>query len=152
MTQSQTVAENGGQVLPLPFHLSMMCHSLAEARQFYTGILGCDERRATSTSAHFDLFGSQLTLHEVAGFNAETLQREVDAEDVPVPHFGGALDEDTFHAVAGRLREAGWSFILEPHKRFVDKGWEQWVLFVLDPSGNAIELKSFTKVPVGHWV
>lgn len=150
MTQQQT-ATNATPSSPLPFHLSMMCHSLAEARKFYSDILGCPERRATATSAHFDLFGSQLTLHEVEGFNAKTLQRQVDAEDVPVPHFGGAVDESSFHAIANRLNEAGWSFILEPHKRFVDKGWEQWVLFILDPSGNAIELKSFTKVPIGHW-
>jgi extradiol dioxygenase family protein len=152
MTEQQTVAEAGASAAALPFHLSTMCHSLAEARRFYGGILGCEERRATPTSVHFDLFGSQLTLHEVKDFNAETLQREVDAEEVPVPHFGGALDEVTFHGIAGRLREAGWSFVLEPHKRFIGKDWEQWVLFVLDPSGNAIELKSFTKAPVGRWV
>ena len=35
------------QSLPFPFHLSMMSHSLAAARKFYTGILGCEERRAT---------------------------------------------------------------------------------------------------------
>jgi extradiol dioxygenase family protein len=50
-----------------------------------------------------------------------------------------------------RPLQAGWNFILQPHRRFLGKGWEQWVLFVLDPSGNAIELKSFTQLPPGSW-
>ena len=124
------------QSLPFPFHLSMMSHSLAAARKFYTGILGCEERRATDSSVHLNFFGSQLTVHEVDGYNAQNLHREVDAEEVPVPHFGAALDEETFHEVALRLQEAGHDFVLLPHKRFLDKNWEQWVLFVLDPSGN----------------
>jgi uncharacterized protein len=151
MTQHQIIAEAGTNVLPMPFHLSTMSASLAETRRFYTGILGCEERRATRTSVHFDFFGSQLTVHQVADYNASNLHREVDAEDVPVPHFGAALDEATFHTVAQRLENAGWPFILEPHKRFLEKGHEQWVLFVLDPSGNAIEIKSFTKIASG-WI
>jgi hypothetical protein len=136
---------------PAPMHLSTMCHDLAAARRFYGGILGLEERRASAASIHFDWFGSQLTIHGVPDYNARNLHREVDAEDVPVPHFGAALGEAAFHAVAGRLREASWPFVLEPHKRFLDKGHEQWVLFVLDPSGNAIELKSFTRVAAGSW-
>jgi uncharacterized protein len=136
---------------PLPMHLSTICNSLDAAREFYGRLLGCKERRATGTSVHFDFFGSQLTLHEIKGHNATNFHREVDAEEVPVPHFGAALDEETFQKVADRLRKAEWSFVLNPHIRFVQKGWEQWVLFVLDPSGNAIELKSFTKIPRGTW-
>lgn len=147
---NRTAAPNVHAALA-PMHLSMPCHSLAEARSFYGGLLGCAERRATATSAHFDWFGSQLTLHEVEGYNARNLHREVDAEDVPVPHFGAALDEASFHAAADRLTRAGWSFVLQPHRRFLGKGWEQWVLFVLDPSGNAVELKSFTQLPPGSW-
>jgi extradiol dioxygenase family protein len=135
-----------------PFHLSTITHSLADARRFYGEILGCEEKRATGTSVHFDFCGSQLTLHEIKGYSAESVRRDVDAEDVPVPHFGAAIDEPAFHEIAGRLREAGWDFILEPHVRFADKNHEQWVLFVLDPSGNAIEIKSFTKAPPNTWM
>lgn len=73
-----------------PFHLSTITHSLDEARRFYADILGCEETRATPTSVHFDLWGSQLTLHEIAEYQAASAQREVDPEDVPVPHFGVA--------------------------------------------------------------
>lgn len=136
---------------PAPMHLSMLCHSLAEARRFYGEVLGCEERRANATSVHLDWFGSQLTLREVEGYSARNLHREVDAEDVPVPHFGAALDEASFHAAADRLTRAGWNFVLEPHGRFLGTRWEQWVLFVLDPSGHAIELKSFTRLHAGSW-
>jgi uncharacterized protein len=135
----------------MPMHLSMMCNDLDAARRFYGDLLGLEERRSTKTSVHFDWFGSQLTIHNVAGYNARHLHREVDAEDVPVPHFGAALDERRFHEVARHLGNVRWKFVLEPHKRFVGKHHEQWVMFVLDPSGNAIELKSFTQVPKGDW-
>jgi uncharacterized protein len=135
---------------PAPFHLSTITHSLDEARRFYGDILGCEEKRASPTSVHFDLWGSQLTLHEIADYQAASVQHEVDAEDVPVPHFGVALDEAGFHQIAGRLKEANWPFVLEPHQRFQGNGHEQWVLFVLDPSGNAIEITSlYPKQPPG---
>jgi extradiol dioxygenase family protein len=102
---NRTTAPNVQAALA-PMHLSMPCHSLAEARSFYGGLLGCSERRATATSAHLDWFGSQLTLHVVEDYNALNLHREVDAENVPVPHFGAALDEASFHAAADRLTQA----------------------------------------------
>lgn len=135
---------------PAPFHLSIITHSLDETRRFYADILGCEETRATPTSVRFDLWGNQLTLHEIAEYQAASMQREVDAENVPVPHFGVALDEADFHQIAGRLEEANWPFVLEPQQRFTDEGHEQWVLFVLDPSGNAIEITSlYPKQPPG---
>lgn len=135
----------------VPFHLSIPCHSLAEARRFYGQVLGCEERRATAASAHFDWFGSQLTIHEVDGYTADNLHREVAGEDVPVPHFGAALSHDAFEDAAERLARAEAQFVLPPHKRFIGTEWEQWVLFVLDPSGNAIEIKSFTNIPALKW-
>lgn len=133
------------------FHLSIPVTSLAETRKFYRDIVGVEERRASATSAHFDFFGSQLTCHEVPEFTAWNLWQEVDAEDVPVPHFGAALTYEQFARVRDSLAAHGIEFILKPHVRFVDKGHEQHVLFVADPTGHGIEIKSFTKVGVGEW-
>lgn len=133
------------------FHLSIPVTSLAETRSFYRDILGIAERRASATSAHFDFFGSQLTCHEVPDYSARSLWREVDAEDVPVPHFGAALTFEQFCRVRDSLLSHGTSLILQPHLRFIGKGHEQHVLFVADPSGHGIEIKSFTKVGVGEW-
>ena len=135
----------------VPFHLSIPVTSLAETRRFYRDVLGVEERRASATSAHFDFFGSQLTCHEVPDYNALNLWREVDAEDVPVPHFGAALSFEQFCGVRDRLLDSSVKFICQPHLRFVGKGHEQHVLFVADPSGHGIEIKSFTRVSVGNW-
>jgi extradiol dioxygenase family protein len=93
-----------------PFHLSTIVRDLAEARHFYSTILGRPELRATPTSLHLDFWGSQLTLHGIPGFNAEALHREVDAEIVPVPHFGSAISLEEFHEVADRLNTGSSSF------------------------------------------
>jgi uncharacterized protein len=134
------------------FHLSMCCGDLGKARHFYKDVLGLEERRCTQTSIHIDFYGSQLTLHHVPGYDAGNIHREVDAEDVAVPHYGAGLTEAEFHAAAKRLKDAGVAFFQEPHVRFKGKPHEQWVLFVFDPSNNAIELKSFINVAQGEWI
>jgi len=45
--------------------------------------------------------------------------------------------------LAGRLRRAGVQFIIEPYVRFAGQAGEQATMFLLDPSGNALEFKSF---------
>lgn len=74
-----------------PFHLSMCVNDLDSTRNFYKNLLGIEERRTTKSSIHLDFYSCQLTFHEVPGCSAKSIQREVDAEDVPVPHFGVAL-------------------------------------------------------------
>ena len=44
---------------------------------------------------------------------------------------------------AERLRAAGWRFELEPYVRFEGLPGEQGTFFVRDPSGNALEFKTF---------
>lgn len=134
-----------------PFHLSLCINDMEEARHFYTNILGIEERRASKTSVHFDFFGCQLTCHEVPGYSAKNIQREVDAEDVPVPHFGTALSYKVFETVKERLIAHNTNFIKKPRIRFLKTGHEQHVMFIEDPSGHGIEIKSFTNAPVGTW-
>ncbi len=134
-----------------PFHLSMCVSDLEATRYFYKEILGVEERRATETSVHFNFFGSQLTCHVVPEFHAYTLRREVDAEDVPVPHFGAALSYSDFQRVVARLEMHKIPCLLPPHLRFIGKGHEQHVVFIEDPSGHGIEIKSFTRIPSGEW-
>lgn len=134
-----------------PFHLSLCATNLKQTRHFYKEILGVEERRASKTSVHFNFFGSQLTFHEIDGFRVDSLAREVDAEDVPVPHLGAALSYEAFDKIQARLTELRVNFVLMPHLRFIGKGHEQHVLFLEDPSGYGIEIKSFTKVGKGEW-
>jgi extradiol dioxygenase family protein len=48
-----------------------------------------------------------------------------------------------WEAMAQKLKDAGTSFIIEPHVRFKGEVGEQATMFFLDPSGNALEFKSF---------
>ena len=135
----------------LPFHLSICVNDLETTRGFYRDILGLEERRASKTSAHFNFYGCQLTCHHYPGFDAKNVQREVDAENVPVPHFGVALSFEEFEKLRLSLIENGAKFVLKPHLRFLRTGHEQHVMFVEDPSGHGIELKSFTRVRAYNW-
>jgi len=45
--------------------------------------------------------------------------------------------------LAAKLKQAGIEFIIEPHIRFRGEPGEQATMFFLDPSGNALEFKSF---------
>ncbi len=128
---------------PLPrFHLAFPVHDLAEARRFYGEIIGCPEGRSADDWVDFDLYGHQIVAHLV-GNRSERVTNPVDGDDVPVPHFGVLLEPDDWHVLAGRLKAARVEFVIEPHTRFPGEPGEQSTMFVLDPSGNALEFKSF---------
>jgi len=130
-----------------PFHLAIPVHDLAAARAFYGGVLGCAEGRSAERWIDFDLFGHQLVCHRVDGARAPLAgDNPVDGHDVPVPHFGVVLELPDWEALATRLRAAGTRFVIEPHVRFPDQPGEQATMFLLDPSGNALEFKGFADI------
>jgi extradiol dioxygenase family protein len=67
----------------------------------------------------------------------------VDGIAVPMPHYGAVLEWKEFEALAERFRAAGVPFLVEPRIRYAGKPGEQATMFLLDPSGNALEFKSF---------
>lgn len=122
----------------------MPVHDLAAARAFYGDLLGCPEGRSADTWVDFDLFGHQFVAHlDLSDTRRIALTNPVDGDDVPVPHFGVLLAPDEWAALAARLRAAGTSFVIEPHIRFAGEVGEQSTMFLLDPSGNALEFKAF---------
>ena len=124
------------------FHLAFPVKDLEESRQFYGEILGCEEGRSSDHWIDFNLFGHQIVAH--LSENAGIVHRnKVDADHVPVPHFGIVLPPEDFHALAERLKSKGVEFIIEPKTRFKGEVGEQSTMFFLDPSGNALEFKSF---------
>ena len=130
-----------------PFHLAIPVHDIAAARAFYGGLLGCAEGRSAERWVDFDLYGHQLVCHAGDGLpRAVHGDNPVDGHDVPVPHFGVVLELDDWHALADRLRAAGSTFVIEPHVRFAGQPGEQATLFLLDPSGNALEFKAFADI------
>ena len=126
-----------------PFHLAFPVHELESARAFYAGLLGCAVGREDARWIDFDFFGHQITAHLVDGHGASRPSNEVDGDDVPVRHFGAILEWDAWHALADRLRADGVRFVIEPRIRFAGEVGEQATFFLEDPSGNALEFKSF---------
>jgi uncharacterized protein len=131
-----------------PFHLAFPVDDLARARAFYGTLLGCPEGRSSNEWIDFDFFGHQIVAHlapprpGAAGDH----HNPVDGHEVPVPHFGVVLDWDDFQALATRLREGGMKFVIEPYIRFAGQVGEQATMFFRDPSGNALEFKSFREL------
>lgn len=128
-----------------PFHLAVTVHDLAEARAFYGGLLGCREGRSDDTWVDFDLYGHQLVCH-LADRPTALHHNPVDGDRVPVPHFGVVLDLPRWRELATRLEQAGTAFVIEPRVRFRGQPGEQATMFLLDPSGNALEFKGFADV------
>ena len=128
-----------------PFHYAFFVTDLASTRRFYGKILGCREGRSTATWVDFDFFGNQLSAHTTGDKAPAEGQGYVDGISVPMPHFGALLDWDAFHALAARIRTAGTGFVVPPRSRFEGLPSEQATMFLLDPSGNALEFKAFRR-------
>jgi uncharacterized protein len=133
-----------------PFHVAIQVRDLEEARRFYGGVLGCSEGRSASDWVDFNMFGHQFVCHlnralgrdghVGAHFNA------VDGHGVPVPHCGVVLEASAWSALAARLRQHAVDWVIEPTTRFRGEPGEQSTLFIRDPTGNALEFKSFRDI------
>lgn len=130
------------QAMPA-FHLAFPVADLPATEQFYAGLLGCGIGRRAEKWIDFNFFGHQISAHLRPEETGLAKRNEVDGDDVPVRHFGAILGWDDWQALADRLRKAGTTFIIEPHIRFKGQVGEQATMFFLDPSGNALEFKSF---------
>ncbi|PEQ11999.1 glyoxalase [Novosphingobium sp. PC22D] len=125
-----------------PFHLAFPVRDLAEARDFWSGVIGCREGRSSDHWIDFDFFGHQIVAHLAPG-SGDAARNAVGGHDVPVPHFGIVLDMAEWEALATRLEHRGVDFVIAPHLRFRGEPGEQATMFFRDPSGNAIEMKAF---------
>ncbi len=127
-----------------PFHLAVPVDDLDAARAFYCDVVGCGTGRSAARWLDLDFFGHQVTLHLVDAHDGGVSTNPVDGDDVPARHFGIVLAPDDWQALAERLKSAAVDFLIEPHVRFRGEVGEQSTMFLLDPSGNALEFKSFS--------
>ena len=126
-----------------PFHLAFPVHDLTEAKEFYTKVLGCTLGRSSEHWIDFNLFGHQVVAHLNPEELSKTKTSNVDDKEVPVRHFGIILESEKWHQFSAELKDKGVEFIIEPYIRFKGEIGEQATMFFLDPSGNALEFKSF---------
>jgi extradiol dioxygenase family protein len=126
-----------------PFHFAFFVRDLDSTREFYGAVLGCREGRSTQDWVDFDFFGNQISAHVTGPVSPTSDAGVVDGVRVPMPHFGALLEWEEFERVAGRIRAARIAFIIEPRVRYPGQPGEQMTMFLRDPSGNALEFKSF---------
>ncbi|KAA1247168.1 VOC family protein [Aquimarina sp. RZ0] len=127
-----------------PFHLAIPVDNLKLARDFYSTVLELKEGRSSDHWVDFNFFGHQLVIHyKSVSQSTVPHHNAVDGKEVPVPHFGIILDWDIWHQFAAMLSKKNIQFVIEPYIRFKGEIGEQATMFFYDPSGNALEFKSF---------
>ncbi len=126
-----------------PFHLAIAVHDLETARKFYGELLNCRQGREAKKWIDYDFFGHQLSVHLKPEETTHVKANDVDGKQVPVRHFGIILPWNEWHALADKLKAVHTKFVIEPYIRFKGEVGEQATMFFLDPSGNALEFKSF---------
>ena len=139
-TMTELVGHGGDRAR---FHLAIPVADLGAAAQFYGEVLGCGRGRESTDWIDWNLGGHQLVTHVIEGWTGVVGTNPVDGNDVPVPHFGVLLTPGSFQTLAARLLAARVEFVIEPTIRFEGEVGEQHTMFLLDPSGNALEFKAF---------
>lgn len=122
----------------------MTVRDLESTRAFYGGVLGCREGRSAETWVDFEWAGHQLSFHLGETTADRVSESRVDGLAVPFPHFGLVLPRAEFDATVENLRAANARFDRTPTDRYEEGPGAQRTCFVRDPSGNAIELKTFS--------
>jgi len=128
-----------------PFHLAFPVNDLEMARAFYGTVLACPQGRESERWIDYDFFGHQIVAHlDASCAERAGLENAVDGDAVPVPHFGVVLTIEQFAELRKRLQaNAQTRWVIEPRVRFAGEVGEQHTMFLLDPSGNALEFKAF---------
>ena len=67
----------------------------------------------------------------------------VDRRDIPAMQCGIGLEWDDWHQLKDKLNEDGVEFVIGPYTRYEDQPGSQATMFIVDPSGNHLEFKSF---------
>jgi uncharacterized protein len=126
-----------------PFHLAFPVKNIKSTRDFYTDIIGCSVGREAERWIDFNFFGHQISAHLKDDALDDIPTNQVDGESIPVRHFGLVLEWDAWHKLVDDLGKKDVSFLIKPTIRFKGQVGEQATLFIKDPSGNALEFKSF---------
>lgn len=117
-------------------HLSIPVSDVDEARRFYLDALGCEPGRDRPGWCDVWFFGMQLTLQE---------QPDQVLSDEPrgARHFGVTLGSDELDALLERLHRHEVRWLVPVTIDYAGTPKEQRKAKILDPSGNAIEIKAY---------
>ena len=129
------------------FHLAILAGDIDVALDFYCNVLGCTRGNAEFTFpdawADINFWGNELTLHATDPDKKNAYERHnVDMGNVSIPHFGVHLNAEVFKNLKERLIQHNVKFIDQPYIRFKGKYEEQETMFIEDPIGNCLEIKT----------
>ncbi|UTW66012.1 glyoxalase [bacterium SCSIO 12643] len=127
----------------IPFHFAFPVNNIKETIDFYVGVLGCKIGRSALHWVDFDFYGHQLTAHENSQFVMKMEHKWRKDSKYPIIHFGAILEWSQWHELKATFIESNISFVVEPHVAFLGEVGEQMSMFLEDPSGYAIEFKTF---------
>jgi|TARA_B100000809_G_scaffold230765_1_gene245426 extradiol dioxygenase family protein len=124
------------------FHLAIPAGDLHNAIYFYCNVLGCTKGNSEINNwQDINFWGNELTLHSSSC--TQTGERHnVDMGNVSVPHFGVHLEAEEFKDLKERIKQNNIEFIDEPYIRFKGEVLEQETMFIEDPNGNVLEIKT----------
>ena len=124
------------------FHLAIPAGDLHNAIYFYCSVLGCTKGNSEINNwQDINFWGNELTLHaSTCKLTGE--RHNVEMGNVSVPHFGVHLDAEEFKVLKERIIENNIKFIDEPYIRFKGGVLEQETMFIEDPNGNVLEIKT----------
>jgi extradiol dioxygenase family protein len=119
------------------FHLAIPSRDLDESVRFYVDGLGCRLARRYSDRVTLDFFGDQLVCH--------LSPADIDPEPRMYPrHFGVTFAErNEFETFLSMVRDRNLPFFQEPMLRFAGRPEEHLTFFLIDPSNNLLEFKSY---------
>jgi hypothetical protein len=124
------------------FHLAIPAGDLDKAIEFYCNILGCTKGNSEEGNwSDINFWGNELTLHSSSCKQIGD-RHNVDMNNVSVPHFGVHLTAEEFKDLKERIIQNNTGFIDEPYVRFEGNVLEQETMFIEDPNGNVLELKT----------
>ena len=118
------------------FHYSFPVHDLELAERFYVEVLGGRVGRRRESWIDILIWGQQLTLQLRPD---EVLAAEAQG----VRHFGVILEWSEWERVVARLQAAGVEWLVPPQVRRAGEPDEQGKLYLADPSGNVLEIKTY---------
>jgi hypothetical protein len=131
-----------GHYKPPIFHLAIPVTNLEATRKFYQGLPGCEVRGSSDEFVIFYFHGHHIIAH-LATAGAAAAHATAVAMCTRIWHLGIVLDWSDFEAAAEQLRLAGFNFSIPPTVRNSGQPNEEAMLFLLDPSGNGIEYKTY---------
>jgi extradiol dioxygenase family protein len=135
---------------PTRLQIAVQVRDLDEARHFYRAALGYLETHSDARRLDFDLYGHQLVCHldPQLGKLGRVVSNytPVGGQGVRVAHSGVALATEEWNALIKRLKQRRAAFFISYVIRVDSAPGERATLFLVDPSGNAIDFKLFHNI------